>query len=86
MNIYEKETSEQEMIERLNEIYGTIKICGMTFDAGYALKKLDPTALRCAIADEPIIYVCGECQAEFEDKGEAEDCCKNKFEGDQQND
>ena len=76
MNIHEKEKDENKFEEQLNTNYPEVKIFGMIYNAGYVLKKLDPIAFRCAMADEPIIYVCGECQAEFEDNFEAEECCK----------
>ena len=58
MNIYEKEKDEKEFEDQLNEIYGEVEICGMKFDSGYVLKELDPTAFRCALSDEPIVYIC----------------------------
>lgn len=75
MNVIEIETDEKDFEDELNEMYGTVEICGMTFDQGTALKELDPTAFRCALADKDIRYACGECSAEFDDKEEAEACC-----------
>jgi hypothetical protein len=78
MNITEIEKDEREFEDILNETYGTVEICGMTFDQGTALKELDPVAFRCAMSDEPIRYACGECGKEFEEdeQDEAEECCK----------
>ena len=38
--------AERDFEELLGEIYGTVEICGYTFDAGRALKELDPIAFR----------------------------------------
>lgn len=78
MNVYEKEKSENDYEQYLNDAFGTVEICGMTFDQGTALKELDPTAFRCGMSDEPIIYVCGECNREFQEdeQDKAEECCK----------
>ena len=70
------EIDEREYQEKLTEIYGTINICGMTFDAGYALKELDPTAFRCGMADEPEQWKCTECDTIHDSEEEAEECCK----------
>lgn len=35
----------------LNEIYGDIDICGLTYAAADALKRVDPIAYRCAYSD-----------------------------------
>jgi len=80
MNTYEIEKSDDQFQDELNELYGTVTICGMTFDQGSALRELDPIAFRCALADEPIKYGCGECNAEYEDQEEAEECCKEEEE------
>ena len=79
MNVYEKEIDEKEFEDQLNEIYGEVEICGMKFDSGYVLKELDPTAFRCALSDEPIVYICGNCHAEFQEdeKDQADDCCRD---------
>ena len=38
--------AERDFEEMLGEVYGTVEICGYTFDAGRALKELDPIAFR----------------------------------------
>lgn len=38
--------AERQYEELLGEIYDTVEICGHTFDAGRALKELDPIAFR----------------------------------------
>ena len=76
MRAYLKEVNEEEFEQKLNDIYGTVEICGLTFDSGRVLKELDPIAFNCAMADEPEIWVCDECLGEFETEEEANKCCK----------
>lgn len=75
MNAHEVERDEEEFEEYLNNAYGDVEVCGMSYPAGRALKELDPIAFNCALSDEPIRYACGECDTEYEDKEEAEECC-----------
>lgn len=42
---------EAEYRDMLDEVYETVNICGYTYDAGYALKQLDPIAYRCGYVD-----------------------------------
>lgn len=35
----------------LNECYDTVSVCGYEFDAGRALRELDPIAFRCGFSD-----------------------------------
>lgn len=76
----EKEIEDSEYIDVLNELYGEIKICGQTFDAGYALQKLDPTAFRCSKVNYESEFdsqwQCSECDEIYDDQDEAEECCK----------
>jgi hypothetical protein len=76
MNAREKEYSEDDFEEMLNDMFPEAEVCGYTFPAGYALKELDPTAFRCAMADQPVVYICSECEAEYDDEDEAERCCQ----------
>lgn len=64
----EVELSEAEGVEFLNEMYGTVEVCGGTFDAGRALLELDPEAFRQAISE----YESSETE-EFESQLENED-------------
>lgn len=48
--ITEKELQDQ-FIELLNDCNDLIKIGNLTYEAGYALQKLDPTAFRCGLND-----------------------------------
>lgn len=54
--------------EFLNDIYGSITICGMTYEQGDALEALDPVAFRCGLGDYE-----SEIQAELEEAIENED-------------
>lgn len=38
-------------VEMLDEIYGTVSICGYEYDASYAYQRLDPTGFRCGMLD-----------------------------------
>ena len=85
MNAYRKELDydEDEIIEMLDEIYGDVEICGMTYSSGQALLELDPIAFRQAKLeiedsnerDNPV-WVCSVCDSEFENEDDAEECCK----------
>lgn len=76
MNAELKEYDDKEHEEYLTEIYGTVEICGMTFDSGSALQELDPTAFRVSMADREDVWICGECKDEHDDEDQAEECCK----------
>tara|TARA_R100001530_G_scaffold65667_1_gene46986 strand:+ start:400 stop:669 length:270 start_codon:yes stop_codon:yes gene_type:complete len=76
MNAIEIEKDEKEFEEYLNSAYGTVEICGMEFDAGTALKELDPIAFNVGLSDEPIRYQCEECEEIFDEEDEAEECCQ----------
>ena len=43
--------TEAAYLDTLNECYEPVKICGYTYDAGDALKSLDPIAFRCGEVD-----------------------------------
>ena len=47
----EVELSDSEYQEILNEIYGDVTVCGMSYGAGDALEALDPVAFRCSKGD-----------------------------------
>lgn len=80
----EPELDEDEVIEQLDEIYGEVSICGMTYSSGQALKELDPIAFREAKLDLennlPNKYECGVCGEQFDDEDDAEECCKEEAE------
>jgi hypothetical protein len=77
MNVIEIEKDEDEFEDELNQVYGTVEICGEVFDQGTAIRELDPTWFRCSLADCPTTYQCGECNENHgEDQDAAEECCK----------
>ena len=78
MKVNEITITEKEYEEMLDDTYGTVEICGMTFNSGEALKELDPIAFDCGLSDLLIRYECGECSTVFEDSDEAEECCKEE--------
>jgi len=80
MNAVQKELSEEDYQEMLTEIYGTVKFGHLEFDAGRIIRKLDPTDFRCRMADEPEIWICGECDTEYGSEEEAQECCKEEDE------
>lgn len=75
-NYEEIELTEQKYEDMLNDIYGMVEICGMTFASGRALKELDPTAFRCGMADEPQKWKCLGCGKVHEEEDEAAECCR----------
>ena len=77
MNVYEKKLSDAECEEMLNEMFGTIRICGYEYESGRILKEVDPIAFRAGVVGAPILYCCGQCDTEYpDDKGAAEKCCR----------
>lgn len=81
MNAQERERTEEEHRDFLDEIYGEVKICGMTFDSGRALQLLDPIAFRCDISSAPIEWECEECNTNHgEDEDAANECCQKECE------
>ena len=42
---------DQRYSDMLSEIYREVNICGMTYDAAYALKEVDPIAYRTGFSD-----------------------------------
>ncbi len=75
------EIDESEYEEYLNEVYGTVEICGMTFKAGNVLRELDETAFNVGYADytsEHESWKCGECDTIYDSEEEADECCKEE--------
>jgi len=84
MNAYQKERelTDAEYEAVLDEIYGDVEICGMTFSSGHALRELDPTAFRCGKADHESaldednpLWCCGQCSEEYDNEEDADVCC-----------
>ena len=59
--------TEREFEKYLNEVYDDVSICGIIYNAGYALKNIDPTAFDVIQADK---------EAEWEEASEA--LCPNR--------
>ena len=60
--------SNAEYMEYLDDAYGEVTICGMTYSAGSALEACDPVAFRIGLGDYE-----SQIQAELEDAIENED-------------
>lgn len=43
--------AEEAYEDFLNEVHGTVEICGITYDAGRAFKMIDPIAFHCGFND-----------------------------------
>lgn len=50
--------AEKEFEDWLGDYYGPVSVCGYEYDAGYALRELDPTAFRCGLLDWLDAQVC----------------------------
>ena len=76
----ERELTEEEYDEMLDDVYGEVNIAGFTYNTSDALKELDPTAYRCGKIDyESDLdrqWECSECGGVYEDEVEAEECCQ----------
>jgi hypothetical protein len=75
MNAQEIELTDNEFELLLNERHSEVDICGIIYAAGYALRNIDPTAFDVALADEPTRWKCDECDQEYDEESEAEECC-----------
>jgi hypothetical protein len=64
----EEHNTEEAYEETLNELYGEVEICGMSFQAGSALKELDPIAFQCGNADQSDMFY-----EEFESSNDMDD-------------
>lgn len=70
----EVELSDAEFVAYLTEMYGTVDVCGQTFDSGDLFKDADPIAFDC----QKSVYE-DELTSEFEDQLENEDESDIKF-------
>ena len=75
MNAGLKEYSEQDLQDWLDEVYEPIEFAGMTLYAGETMKELDPVMFRCAMSDMPDVWICDECDTEFDEEDDANECC-----------
>ena len=60
--------SDSEYVEILNEVYGEVGVCGMTYGSGSILVDQDPTSFRCMKGDHE-----SHIQTELEDQLSRED-------------
>lgn len=51
MHTIEYTMYDNEYEDFLNEVYGDVKVAGMTYSTGFALRYLDPIAFRCGKSD-----------------------------------
>lgn len=70
----EVELSDGEYQETLNEIYGDVQVCGMSYGAGDALEALDPVAFRCSKGDHE-----SELTTEFQEALDNQDASDLEF-------
>lgn len=70
------EPDEKEHENWLTGAYGTVNVCGMEYDAGHALRELDPIAFRCSMLEMIDQWQCSQCGHKFEDQDEADECCE----------
>lgn len=75
----DKEISDSDYRDILDDLYGTVEVCGMTMDSGRVLEEMDPTAFRCGKADYEDgiedVWTCSECDTEYKWEDDAEECC-----------
>ena len=71
--------SESEFVDYLNEVWGDVSVCGMSYGQGDILKDQDPTAFRCMKSDYE-----SELDSELNDQLSNEDSDNIEFyEGDE---
>lgn len=65
--------SKNQYQDMLNDVYGDVTICGMTYGQGDALEALDPVAFRCGLSDHES-FIQGELEkaVKYEDDSEIE--------------
>lgn len=78
MKIEEHYKTEDEMVEELNELYGTVQVAHLQLDAGRVLRDYDGPFFDACIA-ESLQWECGVCGTLFDkdEKDEAEECCQD---------
>lgn len=73
-----KEYTEDEVEGFITEWCEPCVVGELIFDAGRVLRELDPIAFRCSFADMPEIWVCGNCDTEYNTEDEANECCNDE--------
>lgn len=79
MNAELKEWTEDEISEWLDEAFEPVELAGMTIHAS-DMKTIDPIMFRCCAADMEDVWTCGECDAEYSEEDDANECCKEEEE------
>ena len=69
---FEYSCSDDEYDEMLDDVYGDVEICGMTYSSSRALKLLDPVAYRCGKGDYESNYDLDNCEEYSDLKDELE--------------
>lgn len=69
---FEYSCTESEYDEFLDDAYGDVEICGMSYNSSCALKKLDPIAYRCGKSDFESNYDLDDCEEYNDLKDELE--------------
>jgi len=78
MKPYIKEIPDKELIDKITELCGSFHIGSLEFDAGDILYELDPTAFNCWKSEEDTIWICSECETEYNSESDAEECCRKE--------
>lgn len=78
MNAYQKEITDEDYKDVINDLCPVVEIGCLTFSPGDILYELDNVAFNCDKIDyeSTLPYICGNCEAEYDDEAEAEECCK----------
>ena len=69
---FEYSCTDDEYEQMLDDMYGDVEICGMTYSSSRALKLLDPVAYRCAKNDFESNYDLNNCEEYNDLKDELE--------------
>ena len=69
---FEYSCTEREYNDFLDQIYGEVNICGITYSASRALKNLDPIAYRCSKSDYESNFDLENCAEYIEKRDELE--------------
>ena len=76
---FEYSMTESEFDDYLDEFYGEVEVCGMTYSASYALKECDPVAYRCMKSDYEGNFDLDDC-VEYTDMVEELDSLESELE------
>jgi len=76
MNAELIELTKNEYEENLTEMFDSIIIGYLTFNAGKIVRELDPIAFEQGMSEEPERWGCTECNNIYDNEDEAEECCK----------